>query len=70
MSIWYSPVCSDGKMQKCHMCFDRISHQLEPTCVHTCPTKALKFGDINEILDSVELKIVERYSIPLIKTKI
>lgn len=36
-------------MEKCHMCKERIEHGLEPACVHTCPTKALSFGEINEL---------------------
>ena len=37
---------TDGKMQKCNLCFERISNNLEPACVRVCPTKALKFGNM------------------------
>lgn len=31
------------KMQKCDLCIDRIGRGKAPACVHTCPTRALKF---------------------------
>jgi formate dehydrogenase iron-sulfur subunit len=33
------------KIHKCIMCIDRISNGLEPSCVKTCPSNALQFGD-------------------------
>lgn len=39
---------TDGKMQKCDLCFGRIDYQTEtPPCVATCPTEALAFGKMN-----------------------
>ena len=39
---------TDGKMQKCDMCFGQIDYQTEnPPCVATCPTKALGFGKMS-----------------------
>lgn len=43
-----------GKMVKCDLCKERVNNGLEPACVHTCPTKALKFGDINELSQECE----------------
>ena len=37
-------------MDKCDLCADRRSEGLLPACVAACPTEALKFGEINEIL--------------------
>ena len=37
------------KMEKCHFCIDRVNHGLEPACVHTCPTRALGFGTLEEL---------------------
>lgn len=49
----------DGKMQKCQMCAERIEHGLEPACVQACPTKALKFGELNELCQQVEAIAVQ-----------
>jgi len=35
-------------IRKCTMCFDRIDQGLEPSCVATCPTDALKFMTLEE----------------------
>ncbi|MDA3835777.1 MAG: 4Fe-4S dicluster domain-containing protein [Spirochaetales bacterium] len=48
---------NQGKMEKCQMCVERIDSGLEPACVHTCPTKALKFGEINELSQEIEVKV-------------
>ena len=42
----FSPV---EKMQKCNFCIDRITHGLDPACVHTCTTRALGFGSLEEL---------------------
>ena len=36
-----------GTAQKCTLCVHRIDEGLEPSCVETCPTRALVFGDLN-----------------------
>lgn len=50
----------NGKMKKCQMCKERIEHGLEPACVQTCPTKALKCGEINELAQQVSGKAATR----------
>lgn len=52
---------ADGKMQKCQMCIERVEEGLEPACVHTCPTKALKIGEINELNQEVEAKAAHKF---------
>lgn len=42
---------SMGIARKCNLCQDRIHSGLEPTCVKTCPTGALKFGERKDIID-------------------
>jgi len=39
-------------VHKCTLCYDRITRNpaLEPACVKACPSKALKFGDRNDLL--------------------
>jgi Fe-S-cluster-containing dehydrogenase component len=39
----------DGKLVKCDMCGARLSENLEPACVRTCPTKALQIKFLEEI---------------------
>lgn len=41
---------TEGKVTKCHLCFDRIGAGMEPACVKTCPTGALKYGDRDELI--------------------
>lgn len=53
----YYPVINSG----CHFCQHRISQGLEPFCVTVCPTKALKFCDVAEVL--VALRSKKRYQI-------
>ncbi|WP_422393250.1 4Fe-4S dicluster domain-containing protein [Neomoorella humiferrea] len=50
----------DGKMQKCRLCVERIEAGLEPACVRTCPTNALKFGSINQLAGQVEISAVTK----------
>jgi Fe-S-cluster-containing dehydrogenase component len=47
-------------MMKCDLCSERIKYGFEPACVHTCPTKALKFGEINEQNQQIEGKAVSK----------
>ncbi|MDM8516066.1 4Fe-4S dicluster domain-containing protein [Desulfobacterales bacterium HSG16] len=34
--------------EKCTWCYHRVRKGLLPVCVHVCPTKARKFGDMND----------------------
>jgi formate dehydrogenase iron-sulfur subunit len=47
-------VCGVAKIAKCTMCtsggLDRIAAGEQPTCVKTCPSSALKFGDRDQLL--------------------
>jgi len=53
----YYPIINSG----CHFCHNRISQGLEPFCVTVCPTKALKFCGVAEVL--VALRSKKRYQI-------
>lgn len=35
-------------IEKCTMCYHRITEGREPACVETCPTKVRVFGDLND----------------------
>jgi anaerobic dimethyl sulfoxide reductase subunit B (iron-sulfur subunit) len=39
----------DGTMVKCEMCLDRLEQGRRPICVETCPTRALRWGTIEEL---------------------
>jgi len=39
----------NGLMQKCDMCVDRIENGQIPVCVGTCPTRALRWGNLEEL---------------------
>lgn len=51
---------SDGKMQKCDLCVDRIEQGEEPACVATCPTDALRFGTMDQLSDEVTRKCAQK----------
>jgi len=38
-----------GVMTKCDGCFERLEKGLNPTCVDSCPLRALEFGPIDEL---------------------
>jgi anaerobic dimethyl sulfoxide reductase subunit B (iron-sulfur subunit) len=40
---------SDGRMQKCNLCMNRLALGREPACVATCPAEALFFGSMEEL---------------------
>jgi formate dehydrogenase iron-sulfur subunit len=44
----------EGKVTKCHLCFDRIDAGMQPACVKTCPTGALRFGDRAELIGTAK----------------
>jgi anaerobic dimethyl sulfoxide reductase subunit B len=50
----------DGTMQKCDLCSVRVENGLEPACVRTCPTGALRYGHPNELTLDVERKAARR----------
>ncbi len=54
----------DGRMHKCDLCAARVEHGLEPACVHTCPTRALRFGAVEDRAGVVQAKAALRLLFP------
>jgi len=46
-------------VSKCTMCFDRITNDLPPACVRSCPTGAMLFGERDEMLKQLEIRLAE-----------
>jgi formate dehydrogenase iron-sulfur subunit len=47
---------AEGKITKCHLCFDRIANGMAPACTKVCPTEALKYGDREELMKVARAK--------------
>lgn len=46
-------------MAKCTMCFNRITNNMIPACVKSCPTGAMTFGERDKILDQCKKRVEE-----------
>jgi formate dehydrogenase iron-sulfur subunit len=49
----------DNKAYKCSLCSDRVGVGLEPACVKSCPTGAIRFGTKTDMLDYGAERIVD-----------
>ncbi|MCA0948649.1 formate dehydrogenase subunit beta [Shewanella chilikensis] len=49
----------DNKAYKCTMCSDRLAVGLEPSCVKTCTTGALRFGTREDMLFYADKRVAE-----------
>jgi len=48
----------EGKIQKCNGCEIRVAYGYEPACVKICPTKALKYGFVENLEKEKNLKML------------
>jgi len=55
---------NDGRMQKCDLCATRVEQGLDPACVHTCPTRALRFGPVNDLTIDIQATAAARLARP------
>lgn len=46
----------DNYAHKCNLCYDRVTHGLDPVCVDVCLTGALSFGEKEILLMQAEAK--------------
>jgi formate dehydrogenase iron-sulfur subunit len=49
----------DDKAYKCSLCSDRVTVGLEPACVKTCPTGAIRFGSKEDMHEFAAERIVD-----------
>ncbi len=48
----------DGKAHKCTLCYDRLKGGLEPACAKSCPTDSIMFGELGDLQDRAERRVV------------
>ncbi|AOY77756.1 4Fe-4S dicluster domain-containing protein [Clostridium formicaceticum] len=48
-----------NKPRQCVYCYDRVVNGLTPLCVKTCPSNALSYGPLKEILDKAKKRVSE-----------
>ncbi len=54
---------SKVNVRKCDLCLDRLGEDKAPTCVATCPTEALDFGPMEELIAKHgELREIEGFA--------
>jgi formate dehydrogenase iron-sulfur subunit len=54
---WDKGIVDGAFIDKCTMCPQRIDQGQEPACVATCPTEALEFGSLDELLATAHARI-------------
>jgi len=54
---WEKGLFDGARILKCTFCADRLGAGIQPACVHTCPSGALKFGDRDELIAEAEARI-------------
>jgi formate dehydrogenase iron-sulfur subunit len=50
---------NDGRAFKCTFCSDRQQAGLIPACAKACPTESIKFGEINELRNLAQERLVQ-----------
>jgi formate dehydrogenase iron-sulfur subunit len=47
----------DGRVFKCTLCYDRISHDQLPACAQACPTESIQYGDLDELRTRADARL-------------
>jgi formate dehydrogenase iron-sulfur subunit len=47
----------DGRAFKCTLCYDRLRDGMEPACAHSCPTKSIQFGPLEELRERADQRL-------------
>ena len=50
-ALQYNP--EKNVVEKCNMCLDRVERGQKPACVQACPSKAIYFGETNDIIQQM-----------------
>ncbi|MCL4395982.1 MAG: 4Fe-4S dicluster domain-containing protein [Chloroflexi bacterium] len=61
---WGKGLIEQPLVRKCNFCIDRVSNGLTPACAKTCPSKAITFGERDQLLATGKARIrqnPERY---------
>ena len=46
-----------GKAHKCTLCYDRLKGGFEPACAKACPTNAIQFGEVGDLLQRARRRV-------------
>jgi formate dehydrogenase iron-sulfur subunit len=49
----------DGRVWKCTLCYDRLLDDKEPACAQACPTKSIQFGELGDLRDHANVRVLE-----------
>lgn len=53
---------ADGVAHKCTLCYDRLKADDPPACAKACPTHSIQFGDLADLHQRAERRLVELHA--------